>query len=215
MRSVCRTLVHAERVRVWLAVLLSLGVLTSCGPDEKVAAAQCRQQFADHRQMLGENGNPGSKDFTPKLTARWDALYAEFERLSAAATDEDCPGKLTTMKRQMKRVEAVLYKIDDYDVARMIKRAESDLEHARKLRPAGAAPDYMLITTFRTLQTSGADARKSLAPYVARVDAVDPDKYADLSDAMVTLYNAAASDAAFADFKDALDTIQNYELDEE
>ena len=32
---------------------------------------------------------------------------------------------------------------------------------------------------------------------------------------MVALYNAAAGNAAFADFTEALDSIRNYELDEE
>lgn len=216
MRSVCRTLGHACPVRrgqgrVWLAVLLSLAALTSCGPDEKVAAGDCRKAFADHVQVLDEKGNPGRKEFTPRLTARWDKLHADFEQLGAAATAKDCPERLARMKAQIKRVESVLYKIDDYDVARLTKQAEEDLDHARSLRGPGAAPDYLLITTFRTLQTSGAEAQKSLAPYVARVDAVDPERYSQLSAAMVALYNAAASDAAFADFKDARDTIHDYE----
>lgn len=218
MTPVCRTLghaccVHVGRGRIWLAVLLSLAALTACGSDE-VSTAECRRQFADHRQTLGENGNPGREGFTPKLTARWDSLYAEFRRLGTSATSGDCPEKLRTMKARMKRVESVLYKIDDYDVDRVIRQAESDLEHSEELRGA-ATRDYLLIMTFRTLRERGADAQKSLAPYVARVDGINPDTYSALSSAMVDLYNAAASDAAFTEFKEALDTIRNYELDEE
>jgi hypothetical protein len=219
MEPVCRTLVHAcavhyesghmGRARIWMAVLLSLVALASCRSDQ-VATADCRQQFAHERQSLAQDGNPGSKDFTPKLTARWDALYSEFGRLGKTATSEDCPDRLARTKAQVRRVESVLHKLDDYDVARMTREAEADFKHAEELRGAGPR-DYVLITTFRTLQESGADAQKSLASYVAAVDSVDPDKYSALAPAMVALYNVASSDAAFADFKDARDTIKNYE----
>jgi hypothetical protein len=192
-----------------MAVLLSLAALTSCRSDE-VGTAQCRQQFAGYQHVLSENGNPGSKDFTPRLTARWKALDAEFRRLASSATADDCPAKFRTMKARVKRVESVLSKIDDYDVDRMIRKVESYVEHSAELSTA-ARRDYVLIMTLRTLRESGAAAQKSLASYVAAVDAVDPDKYSALSAAMVELYNAAASDAAFADFKDALDTVKNYE----
>jgi hypothetical protein len=215
MRSVCRTLVHAVAVhRIGLAIVLTLLTLTSCRSDE-VATAECRQQFADHQQMLGENGNPGSKEFTPGLTARWDALYAEFGALGKSATADECPEELTTLKRRMKRVESVLYKIDDYDVARMIRAAEGDLDDAVETNGPAARRDYVLQSLFRTLRESGADAQKSLAPFVEDADAVDPDDYSALSKAMVDLYNAAASNAAFADFKEALETIEDYELHEE
>jgi len=214
MEQVCRTLVHACPVHIgrgciWVALLLAIAPLTSCRSDE-VATADCRKQFADQRQLLKEHGNPGSRDFTPKLTGRWKALSGEFGRLSTTATADDCPDRLTTMKAQVKRVESVLHKLADYDVARMTRESEADLKHAEELRGTGT-PDYLLITTYRTLQASGADAQKSLAPYIADVDAIDPEKYAALAPAMVALYNAAASDAAFADFKDARDTIRNYQ----
>jgi hypothetical protein len=214
MEPVCRTLVHAcpvhsGRWRICVALLLSVAALTSCRSD-KVATAECRHRFADQRQLLREHGNPGSKDFTPKLTARWKALSVGFGRLSTSATAEDCPRQLATMKAQVKRVESVLDKIEDYDVARMTREAEADLKHAEERRGTGT-PDYLLITTWRTLQASATAAQKSLAPYVAAVDSVDPDRYSKLAPAMVALYNAAASDAAFADFKDARDTIRNYQ----
>ncbi|HUS21762.1 MAG TPA: hypothetical protein VMZ66_07115 [Aeromicrobium sp.] len=197
-------------MRVALALLLTFAALCGCGsPPEN--AGDCRKQFAAESHVLGKHGNPGSKDFTPKLTARWDRLSDGFERLSTSATAKDCPQKLTAMKRQTKRVESVLHKLDDYDVARMTRDAEGDLKRAQERRGPGAGPDYVLITTFRALQEASAEAQKALAPYVASVDAIDPDKYSKLAAAMVALYNAAASNAAFADFKDARDTIKNYE----
>jgi len=46
------------------------------------------------------------------------------------------------------------------------------------------------------------------------VDASEPDSPQQAA-AMVALYNVAASDAAFADFKEARESIADYELDEE
>ena len=213
MRPVCRNVRHAGRVRIGLALLMSLMTLTGCGPGPEDIAA-CRKQFADHQQLLGENGNPGSKEFTPRMTARWDELYAEFGRLGKSASGEDCPERFKAMQAETSELEAVLYKIDDYDVARMIRRAEADLEHAESVGRS-TSTDYVLITLFRTLNERGADAQKALAPLVARVDAAEPDDASARAAAMVALYNAAASNAAFSDFKEALETIGNYELHEE
>ena len=207
MQPVCRTLVHAVRVRIASALLMTLAVLAGCGASPE-DASQCRRHFAEQRQLLDKKDNPGRKDFTPKLTARWDKLHADFGRLARSATAQDCPDQLKTMTTQVKRVESVLHKLADYDVARMARAAEADLEHAEQLR--GGSPDYMLITTYRTLQESATAAQKSLAPFVERVDAINPDDYSALAPAMVALYNAAASDTAFADFKDAWQTIKDY-----
>ncbi|HUS21740.1 MAG TPA: hypothetical protein VMZ66_07005 [Aeromicrobium sp.] len=204
---------HIGLGRIGLAVLLSLASLAACGPSPEDVAA-CRKQFADHQQLLGENGNPGRKDFTPKMTARWDALYAEFGRLGKSATADDCPGRFRAMKAETSDLESVLYKIDDYDVARMTRGAEADLDHAGGVGRSYST-DYVLITLFRTLRERGADAEKVLAPIVARVDAAKPDDTSERAAAMVALYNASASNAAFADFKEALESIKDYELDEE
>ena len=186
--------------------------LTGCGPSREDIAA-CRKQFADHQQLLGENGNPGRKDFTPKMTARWDASYAEFGRLSKSASADDCPDRFRAMKADISDLESVLYKIDDYDVARMIRGAEADLARDDALNRA-ASTEYVLIALLRTLRERGADAEKALAPLVARVDAAKQDSK-EQSAAMVALYNVAASNAAFADFKEALESIGDYELDQE
>ncbi len=186
--------------------------LTGCGPSPEDTAA-CRKQFADFQQLMGKNGNPGRKEFTPRMTARWDASYAEFGRLATSATGDDCPGEFRAMRADLGDLEAVLYKIDDYDVARMIRRAERDLARDDALSRA-ASTDYVLISLLRTLRDRGADAEKALAPLVAGVDAFEKDSPQQAS-AMVALYNVAASNAAFADFKEALESIQDYELDEE
>ena len=191
---------------------MTLLALTACGPSREDIAA-CRAQFADHQQSLGENGNPGRKDFTPKMTARWDALHAEFGRLGKSASGSDCPDRFRSMKAQITDLESVLHKIDDYDVALMTKRAEAKLERDDALRRASFT-DYVLITLLRTLHERGADAEKAFAPLVARVDAAKQDSREQAA-AMVALYNAAASNAAFADFKEALESIQNYNPDKE
>jgi hypothetical protein len=205
-------LVHAVAVRIGLVLATTVVALTGCSPSPEDIAA-CREQFADHQQLLGENGNPGRKEFTPKMTARWGALYVEFGRLGKSATGEECPGRFKAMKAEVSELEALLYKIDDYDVARMTQRAEANLDHAKSMGRS-TSTDYVLITLFRTLHERGADAQKALAPLVGRVDAAEPNS-PEQAAAMVALYNAAASNAAFADFKEALETIGNYELDEE
>ena len=186
--------------------------LTGCAPSQEDIAA-CRKQFADHQMLLGENGNPGRTDFTPKMAARWDASYAEFGRLGKSAKGDDCPDRFRTMKADISDLEAVLYKIDDYDVARMIRRVEADLARDDAKNRA-SYNDYVLITLLRTLRERGVDAEKALAPLVAHVDAAAPNS-PEQAAAMVTLYNAAASNAAFADFKEALESIRNYEPDAE
>lgn len=199
-------------VRIGLALLMAIVALAGCGPSAEDTAA-CRKQFADHQQMLGENGNPGRKAFTPTMTARWDELHAAFGRLGKSATGDDCPDRLKAMTSEVSDLESVLYKIDDYDVARMIRRAEADLDRDDAMRRASFT-DYVLITLLRTMRERGADAEEALAPLVARVDAAEPAS-PEQAKAMVALYNAAASNAAFADFQEALESIRNYELDEE
>jgi hypothetical protein len=212
MRQVCRTLGQDGAVRGGLALLMTVLTLTACSPSPEDIAV-CRKQFADYQQLLGENGNPGRKAFTPKMTARWDALDAEFGRLGKSATGDDCPGRFRSLRSDIGHLESVLYKIDDYDVARMIRHVEADLARDDALDRA-ASTDYVLISLLRTMRERGADAEKVLAPLVARVDASEPDSPQQAA-AMVALYNVAASDAAFADFKEARESIADYELDEE
>lgn len=199
--------------RIGLALVMTVLSLTGCSPGPEDIAA-CRKQFADYQQMLGENGNPGSKDFTPNMTARWDGLYAEFGRLGKSASGEDCPDRFKAMRADASELEAVLYKIDDYDVARMIRNVEAEVARDDALSRA-ASTDYVLIMLLRTLRERGADAEKALAPLVARVDEAKPGDPSERAASMVALYNAAATNAAFADFKEAMESIGNYELDDE
>ena len=88
-------------------------------------------------RVLSENGNPGRKEFTPKMAARWDALHAAVRpagevgdrrglrpRRQARVDSRRCSA-------EVKDLEAVLYKIADYDVARMIRRASRPILPAR------------------------------------------------------------------------------------
>jgi hypothetical protein len=191
---------------------MTVAALSACSPSPEDIAA-CRAEFADHQQSLGKNGNPGRRGFTPKLTAQWDAMYAEFGRLGKTASGDECPDRLRALTAEVGDLEAVLHRIDDYDVALMTRRAEARLERDDALRRASLI-DYVLITLLRTLRERGSDAQKALAPLVARVDAAKQDTK-EQSAAMVALYNAAASNAAFADFKEALESIRNYDPDKE
>jgi hypothetical protein len=187
--------------------------LTACAPSQEDIAA-CRKQFADHQQLLEESGNPGRTGFTPKMTARWEALHEEFGRLGKSAAGDDCPDQFRSMKDQVADLESVLHKIDDYDIARMMPRSEADLDRRAEKEGASYATDYVLIMLLRTMRERGADAEKALAPLVARVDAAKPGG-PDQASAMVVLYNTAASNAAFADFTEALESIEDYDFDKE
>lgn len=204
---------HAVLVRVGMALLLFVAALAGCQPSPEEIAA-CRQQFADYEQTLDDDGNPGSKFFTPAMAGRWDALYARVDRLAESASGDECPDRLRALKAEIDELESVLHKIDDYDVARMIRDVESDLARDDALSRA-ARNDYVLITLLRTMRERGADAQKVLAPLVARVDAAKPNDEAERAAAMVALYNTATGNAAFADFEEALESIRNYELDPE
>lgn len=199
-------------MRIWLAVLLSLAALTGCGAGPEDDAA-CRKQFADQAHAMSEHGNPGRKGFTPKLTARWHELYGQFGKLEDTASADDCEGRLQAMEAEVTNLQAVLRKIDDYDVERMTLRAEADLDREAEKQGASYATDYVLITLLRTMRERGAEAQKALAPLVADVDATKPG--AERAAAMVALYNAAASNAAFTDFEEAMESIENYDFDEE
>jgi hypothetical protein len=93
-------------------------------------------------------------------------------------------------------------------------RSETDLDRRAEKQGASYATDYVLITLLRTMRERGADAEKALAPLVARVDAAKPGS-AEQASAMVALYNSAASDAAFADFTEAVESIESYDFDKE
>jgi len=191
---------------------LTVLTLTACSPSPEDIAA-CRKLFADHQQLLGQNGNPGRKGFTPKMAARWDALNADFGRLGKSATGDDCPDRFRAMKAEIGDVQSVLTKIDDYDVARITQRAKAKLDKTAEKAGASYVTDYVLITLLRTMGERGADAEQALAPLVAGVDSAKPG--AERAAAMVALYNAAASNAAFADFKEAVETVENYDFDKE
>jgi len=200
-------------VRIGLAVMVTIAVLAGCRASPEDVAA-CRKHFAEHQQLLQEHGNPGRKAFTPKMTARWDALDAEFGQLAKSASSDDCPDRLHAMKAEMMDLDSVLHKIDDYDVALMTKRAEARLDRTAQKQGASYATDYVLITLLRTMHERGAEAQKTLAPLVARVDAAKPDTREQAA-AMVALYNTAASNAAFADFQEARESIEHYDFDKE
>lgn len=199
-------------MRVGLALLMMLVTLTACSPSPEDIAA-CRDWYRENTQAMSNNGYPGRAGFTPRMTARWNELYARSVRLDGAASVDDCEGPLQDMVAEVKNLEAVLYKIDDYDVALMTRRTEADLDRRAEKQGVSYAADYVLITLLRTMRERGAEAEKALAPLVARADAADPG--AERAAAMVALYNAAASNAAFADFKEVMESIRNYELDEE
>jgi hypothetical protein len=197
--------------RIALALLMTMAALAGCGASPKDVAA-CRTQFAEHQKVLREDGNPGRKGFTPSMTARWDDLFAQFGRLGASATAEDCPGRFEELTAEISDLESVLHKIDDYDVALMMERAEAGLDRRSDKAGVSYSTDYVLITLLRTMRERGAEAEKTLAPLVARADAAKPG--AERAAAMVALYNAASSNAAFADFQEARESIDNYEFGE-
>jgi hypothetical protein len=198
----------------WVVIVLVAAVVTTgCGKGPQVTEADCRQAFADHAQLLGENGNPGS-DLTPRLTARWDDMDAELGRLATTATSDTCPSTLDRYKLESKRLEKLLYAVADFDVAQDLVIAESGLEHARRTQP-GFKLDHDLREAFATLRTDVPKARQALAPEFAKVDAVDPLDTAATKTALDHLKSVAEANPAYRKVKAASDVIGGYELDEE
>ena len=194
-------------------VMVVLATATGCGDEPKLTAAACRQAFADHAQLLGENGNPGT-DATPRLTGRWDAMDAELGRLAESATSDECPATLERYKLESKRLEEVLFAVRPFDVTQDLVVAEGGLEHARKMR-AGFEPDQELRRAFASLRASVPAARRALAPHLAKVDAVDPLDPAAVASAVDALTSRAEADPDYRKVKALLAEIADYELDEE
>ena len=198
----------------WVVIAVVTAVAaTGCGKGPQMSNAECRQAFADHAQLLGENGNPGS-DVTPRLTKRWDEMDAELGRLAKTATSDKCPSTLNHYKLESKRLETLLYAVADFDVAQDLVVAESGLEHARRTQP-GFKADQDLRNAFAALRANVPKARRALAPQFAKVDAVDPLDAAASKSALGDLTSFAEADPAYRNVKAASDVIAGYDLDEE
>ena len=194
-------------------VMAAVAAAAGCGNEPELTAAECRQAFADHAQLLGENGNPGTAA-TPKLTGRWDEMDAELGRLAKSATSDECPSTLERYQLESKRLETVLFAVAPYDVAQDLVVAEAGLEHAREMQ-AGFTMDRDLRQAFESLRAAVPGARRALAPQLAKVDAVDPLDQAAVKAAVDELTSQAEADPAYRKVKADLAVIGDYELDEE
>jgi hypothetical protein len=186
---------------------------TGCGGGTQMTEADCRQAFADHAQLLGENGNPGT-DLTPHLTGRWDAMDAELGRLARTATSDACPSTLDHYKLEAKGLETLLLAVAEFDTTQDLVVAEADLQHTRPTQ-AGFTMDKELREAFATLRANVPEARRALEPQFAKVDAVDPLDAAAARSAVDELKTFAYADPAYRKVKAASDVIGGYELSEE
>jgi hypothetical protein len=198
------------------AVVIALLVLTGLalpGCGRGPGDAQCRTEFADYHQMLGENGNPGTAAM-PRLTKRWDALYDELEAKAKSAVSTDCTGKLDRLKKTVEGTQTVLFSTYDYDMVERLRHAESDLEHAERMRDYDPLPGQ-LATAFPELREAAPRSNRALAPQLAALDRVDPLDKDEIRSATRDLKAAARGSADYQRCLQALDVIGEFELDEE
>jgi hypothetical protein len=199
--------------RCVVIVVAAAAAITGCGRGTQMTEADCRQAFADHAQLLGENGNPGT-DLTPHLTERWDEMNAELGHLAKTATSDKCPSTLDHYKLESKGLETLLLAVADFDTTQDLVVAEADLQHARPTQP-GFTMDKELREAFATLRANVPAARRALEPQFAKVDAVDPLDPAAAKSAVNELRTLANADPAYRKVKTASDVIGGYELSEE
>ena len=195
-----------------IVVLLVAGLaLPGCGRGP--GDAKCRAQFGDYRQMLGENGNPGTAAM-PRLTKRWDELYAELEAKAKSAVSKDCTGELDRLTRTVEGTQTVLFSTYDYDMVERLRYAEGDLEHAESMRDYDPLP-HELAVTFPEFREAAPRSNRALAPQLAALDSVDPLDQDAIKTATRDLKVAAEKSADYRRCLRALDVIGQYELDEE
>lgn len=199
--------------RCVVTVVVVAAATAGCGKGPQVTEAECRQAFADHAQLLGENGNPGT-DLTSRLTGRWDEMDAELAHLAETATSDTCPSTLDRYKLESKGLETLLLAVADFDTTQDLVVAEADLEHTRPTQ-AGFTMDKELREAFATLRANVPAARRALEPQFAKVDAVDPLDAAAAESAVNELKTFANADPAYRQVKAASDVIGGYELSEE
>ena len=200
-------------MRVAATVLLVLAAVALPGCARGPGDAQCRTEFADYRQMLGENGNPGTAAM-PRLTKRWDALYAELEAKSKSAVSKDCVGELDRLKKTVEGTQTVLFSTYDYDMVERLGHAERDLDHAERMRDYDPQP-HELAVAFPELRTAAPKSNRALAPQLAALDRIDPLDKDAIRSATRELKVAARGSADYRRCLDALDVIGQFELDEE
>lgn len=200
-------------MRTVVTALLVLVALTLPGCARGPGDAQCRTEFADYHQLLGENGNPGTAAM-PRLTKRWDALYAELEAKAESAMSKDCTENLDRLKQTVEGTQTVLFSTYDYDMIERLRHAELDLEHAERMRDYDPLPSR-LATAFSELRDTAPRSNRALTPQLAALDRIDPLEKDAIRSAVRDLKAAAQGSADYRRCLCVLDIISEFELDEE
>jgi hypothetical protein len=200
-------------MRAFITVLLLIAALALPGCGRGPGDAPCRTQFADYHQLLSENGNPGTPAM-PRLTQRWDAVYAEFAAKGKSAVSKDCTGQFDRMKKTIQGIQTVLFSTYDFDMVENLRHAERDLKHAERMREYDPLPPE-LTKAFAEIRDAAPKSNQGLAPQLAALDGVDPLDKAAIKSASRELKAAAGASADYRRCLDALDVIGEYELDEE
>ena len=200
-------------MRALVTVLLLVAALALPGCGQGPGDAKCRTQFGDYRQMLGENGNPGTPAM-PRLTKRWDTLYAELGTKATSAVSKDCTGELDRLKKTVEGTQTILFSTYDYDMVERLSYAERDLEHAESMREYDPLPGE-LASTFTEFREAAPKSNRDLAQQLEALDRVDPLDQKAIRSATRDLKVAAQQSTDYQRCLHALDVIGGYELDEE
>jgi hypothetical protein len=190
-------------------VLVAAAVLVPGCARGTASTVDCREEFSDYHAGMSEYDNPGSAAL-PTLTARWDSLFAAFERLGKSARSSDC-GDFERLSRTVESVEYALVTADDYDMVARLAGVEADLAKAQKGGqydpvPAGVAEEIESMRVAAPMVTS------DLAAPLTALDHADPLDTDAVDAARDALASAAEASEPFQSCLDALESLDDFGL---
>jgi hypothetical protein len=202
-------------VRIPVLVLVFAAVACgSTGATDRTSAAgatHCRRTWADERQGLAENGNPGQPGSV--LARRYGELSAVTDQMAEHADATDCPGALAAQKARFDAYFRIEFDARTHDMVTQLALAEADLKHAIATRDYDPLP-VPLAHAFAVLRAQAPVADRQLRSGLDTAAGADL-TLAGVRTAKQALATAAASSPAYRTCQQALRTIASYELDEE
>ena len=207
---------YRDRMRGWektaAGLVLTGVVLTGCG-GETPSVEQCRAQWVELRQSLGENGS-----IAPEGTATAERWQMEYDEVTARADgpggSRTCVRDIETAQERFDRLVDLGSAIQQHDLAVELTRAERDLEHAQELGSFTTLPPP-LEQAFADLRSAAPEVHAAVAAAEAGAAEVDLDDGGDVDELVAEIEDAATGVPSYDRGREALEVIGRYELHEE